>query len=70
MRKQLAIFGGIYDFKLLDSTHIALKDARDDRWGIPLHHAQLSEQVLSQLKTMGCADSTHFINLTDEEKGS
>jgi hypothetical protein len=48
--------GDTYELEIMDSTHVKMRFAGSDKWGIPLHIGQLQPEVMDQLKAKGLAD--------------
>ena len=55
--------GTNFEVEILDPTHLKLKMEGTDRWGIPLHFAQIQPEMLEQLKAQGFVtdDGNHFV---------
>lgn len=47
------INGCLYDAEIMDSTHIRLRLAGGERWGIALHYGQLRRETVAQIKAAG-----------------
>jgi hypothetical protein len=42
-----------YELEIMDSSHAKMKQVGTDRWGTPLHVAQLDSEIMGQLKAKG-----------------
>lgn len=50
-----------YDVSIMDSTHLALRLGGTERWGIPLHFAQLDRGLITQLRALGLVTDNWFV---------
>lgn len=48
--KVITVNGYRYEVKIIDSTHLSFKPEGIDRWGCPLHIAQLDDDFITELK--------------------
>jgi GTPase involved in cell partitioning and DNA repair len=50
-----------YDIVILDSIHLKFKLSNTDKWAIPLHIRQLSNEMTDQLKKKGIIINNSFV---------
>src|SRR5271157_3318093 len=50
-----------YDIDIIDGTHLKMKPADSDKWGIPMHFGQVPESVITQLRTQGKVKDNFFV---------